>query len=199
MGTDAKPLLKSTTFWFNVIFAALQVIDQGGGWAYIPQPWGATIQSAANILLRYYKTTGPISGVVKILLAALLLAAPAHASRQFVVECANYCPELEAPDRTLVIAEVIPQPWGACPIQGVRCSSIIGDGTATPHLRDGIACPCNVVDGVEPSCTARITFRGPRKKVGQCFATFPGDPEPVTIEVAPVVVALERWRPRRSR
>ena len=61
---DAKSLFSSKTFWFNIAAALLQVFDQARGWDVIPQPWGAVIQSAANIYLRTI-TTQPVTVLPK--------------------------------------------------------------------------------------------------------------------------------------
>ena len=54
----SKSIFQSKTFWFNIVAAGVQFIPQVAN--AIPQPWGAIVQSLANVVLRYI-TTQPVT------------------------------------------------------------------------------------------------------------------------------------------
>jgi hypothetical protein len=62
--TVSKPAVASKTVWWNIFVSAAQFADWAVGTGLIPQPYGALVAAAVNILLRFV-TKAPISGIVK--------------------------------------------------------------------------------------------------------------------------------------
>jgi hypothetical protein len=58
--TDAKSILLSRTFWFNVIAGVIGICQSEGLLAAIPAPWGPVIVMVGNLVLRYV-TTKPVT------------------------------------------------------------------------------------------------------------------------------------------
>ena len=58
-GVDAKSILLSRTFWFNVLAGAIGVCQAQGIFTAIPDPWGPLVVMLGNIALRYI-TTQPV-------------------------------------------------------------------------------------------------------------------------------------------
>jgi hypothetical protein len=61
MPTPAKPAWQSWTIWFNLLALVYGGLVETGVLNAIPAPWGPIILSAGNLLLRTFKTTGPVT------------------------------------------------------------------------------------------------------------------------------------------
>ena len=58
--TDAKSILLSKTFWFNLVAGVIGICQAEGLLTAIPAPWGPVILMVGNIVLRYV-TTKPVT------------------------------------------------------------------------------------------------------------------------------------------
>lgn len=142
---------------------------------------------------------------------ALFVANPAVAG-QVVLECSGYYPEVESPESTTIIAEIVREsPSGR--VIGMRCSVTEGDPVDTCNINDGACCACNVARGFTPECSVTVEFVN-AQTAGHCLAMYPpcyygngcppdvvpplvGDMTPPFVDTPAVVRQMRHKRPAR--